>query len=316
MPGQFVSPSKVGSLVAQARRSSAPWLLLDEYDVSIGYNEHPFLVRHRLADHPRFAFDALAALCRRLPAEQVPYRFGVVPTDAEVDTSRQRFRGQLTLDDALAHLEDKQAHVAIYNAETDPEYQPVIEGLLGEIAAQTEKVEPGLNWYSTHIFITAQDSVTPYHMDREMNFLLQIRGNKTVKLWDPRDPEIMTPAQKDQLLAQRGEPRPFYKPSFDRKAMTFELGPGLGVHHPFIAPHLVKTGKELAISLAITFRTQRSDIWTDAHRFNHRLRSRLGVAPGVVRSADVVDETKAGIVRLTRQARRLLRTGNHPAVKP
>jgi hypothetical protein len=143
-------------------------------------------------------------------------------------------------------------------------------------------------------------------MDREMNFLLQIRGTKTVKLWDPRDPEIMTPAQKDQLLAAREEPRPIYKPSFERKAMTFALAPGLGVHHPFIAPHLVTTGKQLSISLAITFRTERSDRWTDAHRFNHRMRSRLGVAPGSVGSLGVVDATKAGIIRMGRQARRLL----------
>ena len=173
-------------------------------------------------------------------------------------------------------------------------------------AAHTEPIEPGLNWYSTYIFITAHDSVTPYHMDREMNFLLQIRGTKTVKLWDPRDPEIMTPAEKDQLLAQRHEPRPTYKPSFERKAMTFELAPGLGVHHPFIAPHLVTTGKQLSISLAITFRTQRSDVWTDAHCFNHRLRSRLGVAPGNVGSRGVIDATMAGIIRMGGQARRLL----------
>lgn len=310
MLGRFVSARKISDLVTESRRSPAPWLFFEEHDFRIGYNKRPFLVRHRLTEHPLFEFGALAALCRRLPGEQVPYRFGVVPADAEFDTSLERYRGQLTLDAALEHTEEKQAYIAIYNAETDPEYRPVIEGLLGEIAAKTEPIEPGLNWYSTYIFITARDSVTPYHMDREMNFLLQIRGAKTVKLWDPRDPEIMTPAQKDQLLAQHDEPRPTYKPSFERKAMTFELTPGLGVHHPFIAPHLVKTGKQLSISLAITFRTHRSDMWTDAHHFNHRLRGRLGVAPGAVGSLDAIDATKAGILRLGRQVRRLRHPGS------
>jgi hypothetical protein len=306
MLGQVVSPAKVGGLVARAVRSSAPWLVFDEREFRAAYNERPFLVRHRLAEHPLFEFGALAALCRRLPPDQVRYRFGVVPSDAEFDTSLQRFRGDLTLDEALERMEERQAYIAVYNAETDPVYGPVIEGFLGEIAAQTERIEPGLNWYSTYIFITARDSVTPYHMDREMNFLLQIRGGKTVKLWDPRDNEIMTPAQKDQLLSEKHEPRPPYKPSFERKAMTFELAPGLGVHHPFIAPHLVRTGQALSISLAITFRTRRSDTWTDAHRFNHRLRSRVGVAPGAVGQLGVVDATKAGLVRLARQARRIL----------
>jgi hypothetical protein len=307
--GRFVSRVKVNGLVAQAQQSAPPWLLFDNDEFRAAYNQRPFLVRHRLIEHPLLELGALAALCRRMPAEQVRYRLGVVPQDAEFDTSLQRFAGDLTLDDAIDHLEARQAYIAIYNAETDPEYEPVIEGLVGEIAARTERVEPGLNWYSTYIFITARDSVTPYHMDREMNFLLQVRGNKTVKLWDPRDDEIMTPAQKDQLLSEHGEPRPRYKPELERKAMTYELRPGFGVHHPFIAPHLVKTGNGLSISLAITFRTQRSDTWTDAHCFNHRLRRRVGVAPGDVGHLGVLDATKAGIVRLSRQARRILKPG-------
>jgi hypothetical protein len=213
--------------------------------------------------------------------------------------------------DALA----RQAYIAIYNAETDAEYRPVIESLLGEIAGHTEPIEPGLNWYSTYIFITARDSVTPYHMDREMNFLLQIRGTKTVKLWDPYDDDVMSPVVKDQLLADRNEPRPTYKPSFEHKAMTFELAPGLGVHHPFIAPHLIKTGRELSISLAITFRTQRSDIWTDAHRFNHLLRKRLGLPTGAVGRLAALDAAKAHLLRLSRHARKLLRPERAPLVR-
>lgn len=304
MLGRFLSVEKVNGIVAQARHSQSPWLQFDDREFRTSYNERPFLVRHRLSDHPLFTFNALAALCRRLPAKQVPFRFGVVPDDADFDDSLARFRGALTLDDALDHLEQHQAYIAIYNAEADATYRPVIEGLLGEIAGHTERIEPGLNWYSTYVFISARDSVTPYHMDREMNFLLQIRGSKTVKLWDPCDDEIMSPIEKDKLLS--GSRRPTYKTSFDRKAMTFELAPGLGVHHPFIAPHLVKTGRELSISLAITFRTHRSDIWTDAHRFNHLLRERLGLAPVSVGRIALVDTAKAGLMRLSRQARKLV----------
>jgi hypothetical protein len=308
MLGQFLGPTKVAELAAQARRSAAPCLLLDDRDFQSSYNERPFLVRHRLAEHPRFQFDSLAALCRRLPRDQVRYRFGVVPVDAEFNSSIERFRGDLTLEDALDHMEEKQAYIAVYNPETDAEYAPVIEGLLGELAARTEPIEPGLNWFSTYIFVSAKESITPYHMDREMNFLLQIRGTKQVKLWDGRrDDDIMTPSQRDRMLTERHEPRPPYQPSFEAKAMLFDLAPGLGVHHPFIAPHLVTTGPELSISLAITFRTDRSDLWTDAHRFSHRLRGRVGTGLGVVGRSPFLDATKAGLVRLGRRAKRVLR---------
>src|SRR5262249_49069624 len=111
MLGQLVSPAKVGGLVAQAAHSPAPWLLFDKPEFRQAYNERPFLVRHRLTEHPLFEFGALAALCRRLPAEQVKYRFGIVPGDTELDTSFHRFRGELTLDDAIEHLEEKQAYI-------------------------------------------------------------------------------------------------------------------------------------------------------------------------------------------------------------
>jgi hypothetical protein len=143
-------------------------------------------------------------------------------------------------------------------------------------------------------------------MDREMNFLLQSRGTKTVRLWDPADDEIMTAAQKDELLAYGSELRPQYRDSFERKAMIFELSPGLGVHHPFIAPHLVQTGPELSISLAITFRTVASDTWTDAHAFNHKARTLLRLNPAPVRANATRDRMKAAAIRTYRRLRKTI----------
>ena len=300
--GEFVSADQYAGLVARARQAPAPWLDLKPDTLRSSYNRLPYLVEHRLAEHPRFSLDQLFALCRRLPEEQVKYRFGVVPGNTHFDSSFERYRKELTLDDAIDRLEEKQAYIVIYNPERDPDYQPVIEGLLGEIAAQTEKLDPGINWYSTYIFISAHDSVTPYHMDREMNFLFQIRGTKTARLWDPFDDEVMTPTQKDLLFAATDACRPPYREAFLAKAMMFELKPGLGVHHPFIAPHLVRTGPQLSISFALTFRTRQSDIWTAAHRFNHHLRS-LGLRPRSVRRSALLDRTKAGLQHILQRAR-------------
>lgn len=169
-----------------------------------------------------------------------------------------------------------------------------------------EPIEPGLNWYSTYVFISTRDSVTPYHMDREMNFLLQIRGTKTVQLWDPRDAEVMSPAERDRLLSLAADARPAWADRLAAKAMVFELVPGTGVHHPFIAPHLVRTRSETSISLAITFRTEQSDRWTDAHRFNYLAR-RLGLAPRTVGARPRLDDVKARAMRLARYMRASVR---------
>jgi hypothetical protein len=203
----------------------------------------------------------------------------------------------------------------VYNPERDSEYRPLVESVLSEIAQKTAALDPVVTWYSTYFFISAQNSVTPYHMDREMNFLLQIRGLKTVRLWDPCDRDVMTPAQKDKLLAFTGEARPPYRDDLEGKAKIFELEPGLGVHQPFIAPHLVSTGPQVSVTWAVTYRTRTSDTWTAAHRFNHALRG-LGLKPRPVGDVPVLDRAKSGLLQSARRAKALLARREHPFRTP
>jgi hypothetical protein len=299
MLGTEISAQQFRELLARTKRSPT-WLELDDGEVRAHYNKSGFLVRHRLAEHPMFQLDELFALCRRAP-QLAKHRFGVVPVDAHFNSSLGDYRRDLTLDDAIDHLVEKRAYIAIYNAEKDPRYTPVIEGLLGELGIAVQGIERTFNWYSTYVFITANDSITPYHMDREMNFLLQIRGTKSVKLWDPNDDEVMTAEQRDYLFTFAEDSRPTYRESLEAKAQTFALVPGLGVHHPFIAPHLVTTGPELSISFAITFRTPSSDLRSDVHAFNHRAR-RFGLD-----RIPISERGKAAVIRTLRRAKSVLR---------
>jgi len=304
MLGEVVTRAQLQERIQRGRRES--WLDLEPDEFRRSYNQRPFSVRHRLAEHPAFQLDALRALCHRLPRKLVKFRAGKIPDNANFDTSLDDFK-TLTFEQAVDGLEEHRAYIAIYNAERDAEYGRILGGLLGELAAQTEGIEPGLNWYSTYIFISTEDAVTPYHMDREMNFLLQIRGTKTVRLWDPNDPDVMTPAERDRLLSFTTDLRPQYKSSLADKATIFQLEPGVGVHHPFIAPHLVHTRSGASISLAITFRTPKSDEWTDAHRFNHLVMRRVGLDPRTVGESSIVDRSKAQITRAVRRLRALAR---------
>lgn len=308
MLGRLISARQYSDLLAQGRAEAAPILKFEPETLTSCYNRKPFLLEHRLTEHPAFSLMQLFALCRRMPSEKILYRIGNIPGDAELDSSYDRYKQGLTLDETLDHFEEKQAYICINNPELDAEFQPMIEGMLAEVAAQIDSLDPWISWYSTYIFISARDSITPYHMDREMNFLLQIRGTKTVHLWDPSDSEIMTPAQKDLLLAHTGG-RPTYRPSIESKATTYELQPGLGVHHPFIAPHRVHTGSELSVSLALTFRTRQSDMWADAHRFNARMRG-LGLQPVPVGRSAVVDRAKSRLARMSHRVRRKLAVGS------
>lgn len=313
MLGEFVSRDRATVLAARGRQAPRRLLDFDPDVVRSCYNLRPFVLGHHLAEHPSFDLPSLFALCRRMPPDQIQYRVGAIPGDANFDSSYARYRAGLTLDDVLERFEESNAYICIYNPERDVGYRTVLEGLLAEIAAGIESCDPVITWYSTYVFISTRDAVTPYHMDREMNFLLQVRGEKKVMLWDPRDDEIMNSAEKDRLLAAFGSERPIYKPSFEAKAMSYELRPGMGVHHPFIAPHRVHTGPELSISLAFTFRTRKSDLWTSAHAFNQVLR-RCGWSPADVGGHPIADHAKAAASHAIRvplslwQARRRTRS--------
>ncbi|MBT2325669.1 cupin-like domain-containing protein [Variovorax paradoxus] len=311
MLGEFVPREQSAILAARARRQPQHLLEFEPDVVRSSYNLRPFLIHHHLCEHTGFSLDALSALCRRLPRGQVQYRVGAIPGDAHFDSSYARYGEGLHFDDVLEHFEERKAYICIYNPERDAGYRPVLEGLLAEIAAAIEGIDPVITWYSTYVFISTRDAVTPYHMDREMNFLLQVRGAKEVMLWDPHDDEIMSPADKDRLLAAFKSRRPTYSPSFEAKAMHYELRPGLGVHHPFIAPHRVHTGPELPISLALTFRTRKSDMWTSAHAFNNVMRS-CGWSPAEVGALHpYADRAKAAAAHAMDVPLALLRKRRH-----
>ena len=83
------------------------------------------------------------------------------------------------------------------------------------------------------------------------------------------------------------------------------------MHHPFIAPHLVTTGPALSISLAVTFRTPRSDTWSAAHLFNHKLQ-RFGLGRLPVHQSERVDSAKATVVRAVRLAKAVVNRARPP----
>ena len=305
MLGSFISSRHYAELLARGRQAGPRMLELDPAQLARHYNRQPFVFAHALAGNEYFALPRLFDLCRRMDSRKIRYRIGEIPDDAHFDSSFDRYKAGLSLEDAIDRFEEERAYVVIYNPELDPEYRVVIEGVLAEIAAEIASLDPEMTWYSTYIFISTRDAVTPYHMDREMNFLCQIRGTKRVQLWNPADEEVMTDAQKDLLLAHVGE-RPPFRDALQSKASTFGLGPGMGVHHPFIAPHRVYTGRDLSVSLAVTYRTRRSDVCTAAHVFNAKLR-RLGWRPLPVGRSRALDRCKAAGLRLFRRGRGLIR---------
>jgi hypothetical protein len=263
-----------------------PIIHFDQATFRSNYNRLPFLIRHELAGHPSMQLSKLLDLALRMDRTNVLYRVGDVPVDTDFDRAHLNHPPGQSLERAVAQIGQAGVAITINTPEKDPEYRPIIDAILEDIRACSESIDPGMNWSAAYIFIAAPGSLTPYHMDREMNFLLHVQGRKVVQLWDPHDTDVMSEVEIDRLFGAYVRPR--YKQAVEYKARTFELEPGTGLHHPFIAPHLVRSGSDVAVSLAVTYRTRGSDRLSALHRMNHHLR-RFGmvpVPPGASRFSD------------------------------
>jgi hypothetical protein len=151
------------------------------------------------------------------------------------------------------------------------------------------------------IFVSSPNIVTPYHMDPEYNFLLHLRGQKTIHIFDKSDPEILTELDFEGYLSD-GFTQIEFKPEYQAKAISFDLQPGCGVHVPLTTPHWVQNGPEVSISFSITFRTPYSERLRMIHSANAFLR-RKGVNPKSIGDSPWRDSLKYQVYRTLSSAK-------------
>ncbi len=203
------------------------------------YNRRPFMFEHRLNEHPLMQLEALLELAHRLPPDQVRHSRGKRGFDVDFDDDLRTRRHKLTLDQVFEDLPGADAYVMLHRPDVDPRYRDLLLTALADLRGLVEPVDPGMCDEAAYIFLASPGAVTPYHMDREMNFLCQVSGSKEVRLWDQDDRSILAPQEIDTLFAREDLPKPAYQPEYGEKAMTFTLSPGTGVHQPLLAPHAV-----------------------------------------------------------------------------
>lgn len=253
------------------------WLDLDPQTFRTSFGRTPFAVRHSLADSALFQLPRLLELSRRLPKSSVEYNAGDVPRT--LDPSETPRTG-LSVEETLESIETCRSWMVLKNVERDPAYAELLSACLGEIGRLSHAVGAGMSDKESFIFISSPGSVTPFHMDPEENFLLQVRGHKTIHVFDPLDRSILSDTQIERFFT--GNDRNLvFRDEYQGKARVFPLGPGQGVHVPVTSPHWVQNGEEVSISFSITFQTKSSRRWTHAHRMNADLR-RWGLAPRAV----------------------------------
>jgi hypothetical protein len=181
-------------------------------------------------------------------------------------------------------IETAGAWMVLKRVEIVPAYRELLEAaLLSVAAAQGHKslAEAGYTDVQGFLFVSSPNSTTPFHLDSEDNFFVQIHGDKQFAIYDNEDRGIASEDQIEHAITKHRNLK--FDESFAARGTVNELKPGEGVFVPYIWPHWVKTKGSYSISLAITWKTPAVKRRNDLYTANSMLRDRgfPQQAPGV-----------------------------------
>ncbi len=268
-------------------------------------DREPFRIRHRLSGHPLFAVERLLRLCRDLPEECVEYNAGDVAVGQDAALTP---RTGLSAEETVRRIAEQQSWMVLKYVERDPEYRALLHACLDEVRRHSEAVAPGMDRREGFVFLSSPGSVTPFHMDPELNFLLQVAGKKRMRLFDNADRGIVSEAELDRFHADHPHRNLPFREEFDARARVHDLAPGDGVHVPVTTPHWVEVGDEVSVSFSITFRSDVSERRAGVHAWNAALRRR-GWRPRAVGASPRLDDAKYLAWRARRRLVGMLRRG-------
>jgi hypothetical protein len=260
-------------------------------------------IRHNYHLHPLMQLPRLEALAESLlPLGQCRFIDPGI-TESTPFVLARKPRGRRTIEDVFRGIEEPGAWIALYNVETDPVYRRFLWDAMesaGRLVARKQHVFEVRGF----IFISAPPSVTPFHIDRENNFWLQVHGRKTLHLWDRGDREVVSGRDVEDFILFRTLDNVRLADEHGSRRAVFDCGPGDGVYFPSTTPHStrseahwVKPGAGVAVSIGIVFYTDVTRRSAYVHAANHLLR-RLGVNPRGPGQSSWLDRVKYPLGRL------------------
>jgi len=268
------------------------------------FNREPFLFRHKLSNHPLFQLPRLAELAGTLPPSIVEYNAGKIPISLP-DWKNTPYTG-LSAEETVRRIEECGSWMVLKRAEADPECLEVLNRCLDEIEPLSEEIEPGMCEREGAIFVTSPSSITPYHMDHEINFLLQIRGSKTVSVFSASDREVLSERELEHHFSGPAIHRNMvFHERYQERARVFELKAGYGLHIPTTDPHWIKNGDSVSISFSNGFKTRASLRRGMVYKLNGRLR-RMGIHPAPYGKGALRDTMKLQVLRAINRAEKWL----------
>jgi hypothetical protein len=157
----------------------APVITADNESLKRDFPLKPFAIRHQFAGHPLLTLPRIAQLAKELPRDLIEYWSG----NADISQDPDKVKS-VDLDpvDVVNRIQTAGAWMVLKRVEKSPEYRALLEDALTSVARargfKTVK-DAGFEQIEGFMFVSSPNSTTPFHMDAEDNFFVQIHGEKT-----------------------------------------------------------------------------------------------------------------------------------------
>lgn len=246
-------------------------------------------VSHTLASHPLLTLEQLAALGKRLEDRDcVRTHSNDVTAGTPFNDAPSLHPNRKSAAQTLTQIAEAKAWMSLLNVQTDPTYQVLIDEVLEQLRPQIEVRDPGMSYRAGWIFITSPKTITPFHIDKEHNFILQIQGTKKLYVWSHEDRHVVSEAARDLFHKKHSRERIKWDDSFKSRARVFNLVPGMGAYMPSTSPHMVENDDGPSVTISFTYYTDATRRNSLLHRTHETLRT-IGVEPSPVGSKPVID---------------------------
>jgi hypothetical protein len=296
--------------LSAAKGQSKTLLSLDDDLFTAHFDRHPFKISHHLVNHPLLQLPRLVQLAQSIGSPILYFHANqrINQVDDESHGAQRTFVGRkldrpnLSPADTLAQIENCNAWLQLRDIGKDPEYAKLLHQIIDEFRAPSEQVSPGLSAPRADIFVSSPGATTPFHLDEEHNFLLQIRGSKRLSIADGFNPAVLDRASLRAYFQGSGELAK-YSEQLEHNSVHIELSPGEGVHIPPCFPHWVQNGAEVSVSLGILWYSDVTARRRHLYLLNKYL-ERIGFSPAPPGSRPTSDAIKTLPLMMKRRLRR------------
>ncbi|OUL18202.1 hypothetical protein [Nostoc sp. 106C] len=294
------------------------------------FNSSHFMFAHNLAGHPLFEIPRLVELADTILSQGRIDKIQSYTSRVPVEQKWNHRPGIKQITEAIANIGESDSWVMLEDVQVDPEYAALLDKIVTELEVLTGKpLRQEMTWLGAYIFIASPNSITPYHIDSELNFLFQIQGEKDMSLFNQNDRSILSEEEIEKFYI--GDLNVAnYREENQSKASVYHLQPGKGIHHPILAPHWAKNGNNVSVALSILFYLRPYDLKARVYQVNSYLR-KLGLEPTAPGKSALRDRIKilalglisdrrpkskfailrSGVLRIKSIERRLKKFTNH-----